>query len=197
VKLHDLTAAVIVLAWILLIVFLGAVGRRFKATPKAARHVSRVGFVLQGLAYALVFIGTGTRTSVPLGAATPLDVTVTVIVVLLAFASLAFGVWAARALGAQWSLTARMIEGHELVVSGPYRIVRHPIYLAMLGMLWATALAFSGPLMLVMGTAVYFVGTMVRIRSEDALLRETFGAEFEAYRERVPALLPRLSRFRF
>ncbi len=196
-KLHDLTAAVIVLAWILLIVFLGAVGRRFKATPKAARHVSRVGFVLQGLAYALVFIGTGTRTSVPLGAATPLDVTVTVIVVLLAFASLAFGVWAARALGAQWSLTARMIEGHELVVSGPYRIVRHPIYLAMLGMLWATALAFSGPLMLVMGTAVYFVGTMVRIRSEDALLRETFGAEFEAYRERVPALLPRLSRFRF
>lgn len=194
-KIHDLTAAVIVIAWVLLIVFLGAVGRRFKTTPKAARHVSRVGFLVQGLAFALVFVGTGTRTAVPFGAATPLDLVVTVIVVLLAVASLAFGVWAARSLGAHWSLTARTIEGHQLVVSGPYRMVRHPIYLAMFGMLWATALAFSGPLMLVIGTAVYLVGTLVRIRSEDALLRETFDAEFEAYRAAVPALFPRLGRF--
>ncbi len=189
-KIHDLTAIFIVLAWLLLLVLLGAQGRRFKTVPKATRHVSRVGLLLQAIAYALVFMGTGTRSALPLGAVRPLDIVVIVLSVVLAAASVAFAVWAGRTLGAQWSLTARLIENHQLIVSGPYRIVRHPVYLAMLGMLWATALAFSGPVLLVIGTAVYLAGTMIRIHSEDMLLRETFGPEFERYRQRVPALIP-------
>ncbi len=50
---------------------------------------------------------------------------------------------AARALGRQWALVARVIEGHELIRQGPYGVVRNPIYLAMLGMLVATGLAVS------------------------------------------------------
>jgi protein-S-isoprenylcysteine O-methyltransferase Ste14 len=42
------------------------------------------------------------------------------------------------ALGKQWSIAARVVEGHELITDGPYRIVRHPIYAGMLGLLVAT-----------------------------------------------------------
>jgi protein-S-isoprenylcysteine O-methyltransferase Ste14 len=97
-----------------------------------------------------------------------------------------------RALGKQWSLTARVTEGHRLVIEGPYRIVRNPIYTGMLGMLLATGFAFSRWPALVVGVVVFITGTMIRVRSEEKLLRETFGEEFEAYAKRVPALIPGL-----
>ncbi len=189
-RLHDVTAAVIVSAWILLLVLFRQHGQRTRAPATAVRHLSRLGLILQGIAYAMVFTSSGTRAAKPLGAARPIDVLVLVTAVLLAAASVALAVRSARTLGRHWSLTARTIDGHQLVASGPYLIVRHPIYLAMLGMLWATALVFSGPLLFVAGTAVYLAGAVVRIHAEEALLRQIFGEEYEAYRRAVPALLP-------
>jgi protein-S-isoprenylcysteine O-methyltransferase Ste14 len=111
--------------------------------------------------------------------------------VALAYASGIMAVWARRTLGREWSITARVLEGHRLVTSGPYAIVRHPIYAAMLGLWIATALALSWPI----GAAVGFVpmlwGTLIRTTSEDALLRASFGETFEAWARRVPALVPR------
>ena len=188
---QDLTGVAIVIAWLLLLSVL-ARGRQPRAatTTTATRHLSRAGLAMQGIAYAMAFASAATQRPVPISEATPSDLFVSALAVLLAFGSAAFVLWAARTLGRQWSLTARIIHGHQLVVAGPYRIVRHPVYLAMLGMLWATVLAFSGPMLFVVATAIYLVGAMVRIRSEDALLRETFGEDFEAYRRRVPALIP-------
>jgi protein-S-isoprenylcysteine O-methyltransferase Ste14 len=60
----------------------------------------------------------------------------------------------------------------------------------MLGMLLATGIAVSYWPALLIALFVFFIGTIIRIRSEERLLRETFGAEFEAYTQRVPALLP-------
>jgi protein-S-isoprenylcysteine O-methyltransferase Ste14 len=62
----------------------------------------------------------------------------------------------------------------------------------MLGMLIATGIAVSYWQALVIATFVFLAGTLIRVRSEERLLRETFGAEFEAYAQRVPALLPGL-----
>jgi len=98
---------------------------------------------------------------------------------------------AARALGKHWALMARVIEGHELVSSGPYAIVRNPIYLAMLGMEIATGLAISRWWAIVAGIIIFLIGTDIRIRSEERILRAAFGAKFEDYARRVPALLPR------
>src|SRR6476646_2336430 len=50
---------------------------------------------------------------------------------------------AVRELGKQWSLEARLVEGHDLVTTGPYNLVRHPIYTAMLGKLIATGIVLS------------------------------------------------------
>ena len=98
---------------------------------------------------------------------------------------------AVATLGKQWSIVARVAEGHRLVMEGPYRFIRHPIYTAMLGMLLATGLAFSFWFALPPALLLFAIGMGIRVRREDALLRTTFGDEFEAYARRVGAVFPR------
>src|SRR5262249_50775826 len=98
--------------------------------------------------------------------------------------------WAVRTLDRQWSYTARLVEDHQLVTRGPYGIVRHPIYTAMLGKLIATNFAFGHWLGLLIAVPVFVIGTLVRIRSEEKLLREAFGSQYEDYASRVPAFIP-------
>ncbi len=97
---------------------------------------------------------------------------------------------AARRLGKQWALAARLVEGHTLIQDGPYRFVRNPIYLGMFGMLLATGLAVTQWIPLLAASFLFIAGTYVRIRSEERLLREAFGSEFEKYARNVPALIP-------
>ena len=97
---------------------------------------------------------------------------------------------AARRLGKQWALAARVVEGHNLIQDGPYRFVRNPIYTGMFGMLLATGLVMGQWLLLPLGIVLFIVGTIVRVRTEERLLREAFGEEFEAYKRKVPALIP-------
>jgi protein-S-isoprenylcysteine O-methyltransferase Ste14 len=109
---------------------------------------------------------------------------------LLAAAAVAFGCWAVRALGKQWRVPAALIADHELIRRGPYSMVRHPVYLSFLAMTVAGALVATGWPGIVVSAAVFIAGTEIRVRAEDRLLAGRFGAEFEAYRRRVPAYLP-------
>lgn len=97
---------------------------------------------------------------------------------------------AVRTLGKQWSVAARLVENHTLVTTGPYGIVRNPIYTGMFGMMLATGLAISYWWILPPAIVLFWFGTMVRIRREENLLHEAFGNEFEQYSRRVPALVP-------
>jgi protein-S-isoprenylcysteine O-methyltransferase Ste14 len=97
---------------------------------------------------------------------------------------------AARRLGKQWSLAARIVHGHELIDDGPYHFVRNPIYTGMLGMLVATGLIISPLLPLLLACAIFLAGTYIRVRVEERLLRETFGPRFDDYARRVPAMIP-------
>jgi protein-S-isoprenylcysteine O-methyltransferase Ste14 len=115
---------------------------------------------------------------------------VAAITVLLVLASLIFVTAAVRTLGKQWSLQARVLEHHELIRRGPYRIVRHPIYTGMFGMLIASSLAQGHWLGLVIASVVYYLGTVMRIRSEEKLLRGQFGSEYDDYTREVPAFIP-------
>lgn len=111
-----------------------------------------------------------------------------------AIALAAFSVWlvmaAVKELGRQWSLEARLIEGHKLVTTGVYQIVRHPIYTAMLGMLVATGIAFSRWYVLLAAIAIFVIGTRIRTTFEERLLRDAFGQEFEDFAAKVPPLIP-------
>jgi len=153
---------------------------------------SLLGMLLQGAAYAICFGAFRARFSALLPISKVGEAILAALTIALALASTWFCYAAARALGKQWALVARVIDGHELIRRGPYAIVRNPIYLAMFGMLIASGLAVSRWQALIPAIAVYLIGTAVRIDSEEALLRATFGAQFEEYTRRVPAFLPRL-----
>lgn len=100
-------------------------------------------------------------------------------------------VWVAtRELGKQWRYEAALSEDHELIQTGPYRFVRHPIYTSMFGMLMATAAAWTWWPMWVAGAVFFAIGTEIRVRAEDGLLAERFQQRFAAYRTQVPAYLP-------
>jgi protein-S-isoprenylcysteine O-methyltransferase Ste14 len=115
---------------------------------------------------------------------------------LLAISAAIGSVWlttmAVKTLGKEWSLTARLVEGHKLATSGPYAFVRHPIYTGMLGMLVATGLAISHWAALPVALIIFFIGTTIRVRSEEKLLREAFGEQFETYVRNVRAIIPGL-----
>lgn len=97
---------------------------------------------------------------------------------------------AAHELGKQWRFKAALTEDHELIQTGPYRWLRHPIYTSMLGMLLTTAAAWTWWPMAVAAAIAYLAGTEIRVRTEDRLLAERFQDSFAAYRARVPAYIP-------
>jgi protein-S-isoprenylcysteine O-methyltransferase Ste14 len=97
---------------------------------------------------------------------------------------------AARHLGKHWRYDAALSEDHDLIQSGPYRWVRHPIYASMLGMLLATGAAWTWWPMFMAALVAFVTGTEIRIRAEDRLLAARFQNSFMAYRSRACAYIP-------
>jgi protein-S-isoprenylcysteine O-methyltransferase Ste14 len=105
-------------------------------------------------------------------------------------AGLAVRVWAAQVLGAFFTRTLRTSSMQSLVEEGPYRLVRHPGYLGVL-LLWLGAGLASANL-LVAGLITVSMGRAYRrrIRSEEAMLTNTFGEDYVAYMRRTRRLIP-------
>lgn len=97
---------------------------------------------------------------------------------------------ATRHLGRFWRYEAALSSDHQLIQSGPYRLVRHPIYLSMLGMLLATGAARTWWPLFTAGVVFFLIGTEIRIHAEERLLAARFQETFKAYRARVPAYIP-------
>lgn len=109
----------------------------------------------------------------------------------VAVAGVAFAIWAALTLGRHFDIEIEAHAGHEVVRTGPYAIVRHPIY-AGLGLHFIGACLATGNLLLIAGTlAVSFPAFYTRAAAEESLLRRELGAAYEAYRRAVPMLVPR------
>ena len=79
---------------------------------------------------------------------------------------------------------------HELVMTGHYRFVRHPIYASMLCLFCGTAAMITPLLLFLPALLVFIVGTEVRVRVEDALLASRFGGQFGQFKSSVPAYVP-------
>lgn len=108
-----------------------------------------------------------------------------------ALAGLMFSVWARVYLGSNWSPIAALKENQELVTTGPYAIVRNPIYLGLTIAIIGTGAVFGGYRVLA-SIACVLLFSWVRIREEEQLLSAQFGTAFERYREDVWAFLPGL-----
>jgi protein-S-isoprenylcysteine O-methyltransferase Ste14 len=102
---------------------------------------------------------------------------------------LAFSVWARRALGKNWSARVTIGARQELIIAGPYRIVRHPIYSGLLFALIGTAI-IAGNLNALAGFLLILVSVLIKLRREESALREHFGETYVDYARCVPALVP-------
>jgi protein-S-isoprenylcysteine O-methyltransferase Ste14 len=182
----------VILCWI----FFAAIFLLHKRPPKAPEakrdSIATVGIVLQMVGYFLVWFHPPGKPFLP-------PVAFLSGIPGLVFAVFTVGLaagsgWllesAIRTLGKQWALRARLVEGHKLVTEGPYAYLRNPIYTGMLGMLIATGLAMEHWIALIIAVVIFVAGMVIRVRSEEKLLRTAFGAEFEEYASRVPAVLP-------
>jgi protein-S-isoprenylcysteine O-methyltransferase Ste14 len=108
--------------------------------------------------------------------------------VLLCAAGIALAIWARTTLGRNWSPVPSIKQEHELVITGAYRFVRHPIYTGMWFALFGSAMA--GPPAWLAGLAFASVIFAFRVRREEGLMMRQFPAEYPAYMKRTKAVIP-------
>jgi protein-S-isoprenylcysteine O-methyltransferase Ste14 len=100
-----------------------------------------------------------------------------------------FAIWARRTLGTNWSAIPTIKEGHELVMRGPYRLARHPIYTGILLALLGNNLAYGA-----VYNAILFVfcaaGIIWKLKIEERLMMQQFPEVYPEYKKQVKALVP-------
>lgn len=106
-------------------------------------------------------------------------------------AGLAFAVWARAYLGTNWSGAVTVKVGHELVRSGPYRWVRHPIYAGMILAMLGTALERRQVRGLI-AVVLLYAGFKIKSKIEEQAMAATFGSQYAEYASTTGAIIPRL-----
>ena len=104
-------------------------------------------------------------------------------------AGLFFAVWAREHLGTNWSRSVTIKQDHQLIVTGPYAVVRHPIYTGILTGFLGSTLALAQ----MRGIVAFVLISLVlwyKLRMEEQWMRTQFGAPYEAYSRRTAALVP-------
>lgn len=152
---------------------------------KSKRSVS--GIALQGLGFAATGFGP-VRPTLPWAAAS--SIVSSILVALIGAAAVLIFVASVTAMGKNWSVVTRTRSDHQLVRTGPFAIVRHPIYFALLLYLLSMGLAFGHLLNLLVALPLFLAGTMIRVREEEKLLRDLFGDDHARYVREVPAFIP-------
>lgn len=97
--------------------------------------------------------------------------------------------WSRFMLGKNWSLSVQRKENHELVKTGIYKIVRHPIYLGLL-LLFIGNTLIVGDYRGIIAVLIVFISFWFKLRKEEQLLLEVFGAQYTKYKSSTKALIP-------
>jgi protein-S-isoprenylcysteine O-methyltransferase Ste14 len=101
--------------------------------------------------------------------------------------------WAQVTLGKSWSDTPRVMKEQTLVTSGPYRVIRHPIYTAFLAILGSLLFISANWLIGLCWIGMASLEIISRIQFEETIMTEYFGEQYRAYMKRTGRLLPRLN----
>lgn len=104
---------------------------------------------------------------------------------------LSFSVCARRHLGSNWSQSVTLKQGHELITSGPYALVRHPIYTGLILAFLGTAID-QGQWRGLLAVALVFYTLWRKLRMEEQWMRVQFGDSYKTYSRRVAALVPHI-----
>jgi protein-S-isoprenylcysteine O-methyltransferase Ste14 len=171
------------LAWLALWAVMAVFTKRTAERPEIAWSLGSS--VILGIAFVVVRFGSHSSTGQLYGVSGTLGALCVATVAL----GLAFTAWARFSLGGNWSGAIVIKEGHELIESGPYSFVRHPIYTGLLTMLLASFVLYARPLGFVaFGLACAALwGKLLR---EERLMTEHFPDAYDDYRRRTKAIVP-------
>src|SRR5262245_33620643 len=179
----------ILISWLIWLIVWVAWGVTAKRTVKRQSAGSRlVHTVIVAVAIWILMSADGRRG--PLGVRIiPLTAATQAVAIACNILGLSLTIWARAHLGRNWSANVTVKTEHELIRSGPYAAVRHPIYsgpsLAALGL--AT---LNGDLLSLAATALLLLGWRIKSRIEERFMMEQFGADYVNYMHRVKALIP-------
>lgn len=99
-------------------------------------------------------------------------------------------------LGDNWADHVRVYGNQQLITSGPYRWIRHPLYASLIWMFYGAAMAYLSPLAALETTLVFLPAMVYRSNQEEQALTGVFGDAYRDYRARTGRFLPRLPRWR-
>jgi protein-S-isoprenylcysteine O-methyltransferase Ste14 len=154
--------------------------------PAVRREVLYRVLTLAGAMFMFGFNPDGERADTPLW---PVASIIGWLLACLVICGFLFTWWARIHLGQLWSSSVTRKEHHHVVDSGPYAIVRHPIYTGLLLAIIATVL-LRVTIITLTGSALIAAGIYVKARVEEEFLRQQLGESYDAYARRVPMLLP-------
>jgi len=163
--------------------------RDVKPTRRREGLLSRTAHIVP-LAFAVALLAPATLPGGFLcGRMLPATRTVFFVGAALVLAGLALTLWARAFLGRNWSAIVTLKHDHELVRTGPYRYVRHPIYSGILLAFVGSAVA-RGEWRGVLAVAIAFAALWRKLQLEERWMAETFGEKYAAYQSEVAALIP-------
>jgi protein-S-isoprenylcysteine O-methyltransferase Ste14 len=179
------------LLWTVLLVVWLIAWLRTKRTQERAPFVSRLAYgVPVGLASWLLFSDNLPFTWLQ-DRIIPKNIYTEATAITLTALGIAFAIWARFYLGQNWSSAVGVKVGHELIRTGPYAWVRHPIYSGLILAMIGTAMARREPRGF-FSVVLLWLGFLIKSRMEEKFMRKTFGPDYEDYSKSTGALVPRL-----
>lgn len=115
--------------------------------------------------------------------------TVGLIGLTLAAIGAGIALWSRILLGRNWSLAVQQKEGHELIKSGPYSLVRHPIYSGLL-LLFSGHALIVGDYRAILAVIIVFASFWLKLKKEETVLRHAFGERYVLYQKETKAIIP-------
>lgn len=181
------------MGWVLFSIYWLAASTNAPARVAESRESRRVHEILINCAYALIVVPAALPAAIPMVYCRfiPELTGVKVLGLAIEASAIALAVWARRSLGHNWSGRIEIKMDHQLVRSGPYRVMRHPIYTAVLGITIGMALVI-GQAAALLGIAVIVFAYIRKIRLEEANMHAAFGAEYTEYRKSTWGFVPGL-----
>jgi protein-S-isoprenylcysteine O-methyltransferase Ste14 len=178
------------LPWVMFLIYWIIGAFKTRATRSQESSISRINILLIEIAgYLLIFnsaFGVGFLGKLVL----PRTALLAVAGVAMTWSGIALAIWARYHLAEYWSARITIKEDHQLIRTGPYRRLRHPIYSGLILAVVGSALVIDH-WRCVLGVCLVVAGYAIKARKEEAMLGEQFGDAFGEHRKHTGFLFPR------
>ncbi|HEV2423464.1 MAG TPA: isoprenylcysteine carboxylmethyltransferase family protein [Terriglobia bacterium] len=176
-------------AWIAFVAYWGIRALSVKRAVRRQGIGGRLFQILMGMAVFILLWNENADWGVLSSRFVPREHAWAVLGAVLTCAGVAIAIWARTILGGNWSGIVTVKQDHTLVRTGPYTVVRHPIYSGLILAVLGTALAI-GEYRALVAVGIIVMMFLVKSRTEERFMTEEFGREYEDYRRQTSALIP-------